>query len=290
MAMFDRLISVDWSGAGKESDGVALRVATYDKCTDQAVILDRQEADCTFVSWSRQSFRAWIAEQLRYEQSALIALDFGFGLPWGADQAVFGVDGWRPLLNAVAKRYHASSKARATAEAINSEAHFSGHGPYRFDDSRNNYRFYADRRVAYYRQTELVAPQAISQWYLGSGGTVGFHTITGLAAMDWLIQQRDAGEFDFVVWPQESLEPDGSKHVFVESYPAICPIPSDFGPCRPNDGNQKDAWRVLQMLIASRAEGTLTDLFQIPEMPFGRCSGIPFVEQVQFEGWIFGLR
>jgi hypothetical protein len=288
--MFDRIISVDWSGAASEGDGVDLRVATFEGKTNQATIVDRQVGNRSFASWSRQAFRAWIVEQLRDERPALIAMDFGFGLPWRSDEAIFGVNGWRPMLKAISKRYHAAGTSRAAAERVNAEAKFSGHGPYRFDDSRNDYRFYIDHQVAYYRQTELVAPQGISQWYLGSGGTVGFHTISGLSAIDSLIEMREAGEVDFVVWPQETLEPDGLKHVLVESYPAICPVPSDFGPCRDTDGNQKDAWKVLQMLISKRADGTLGDLFRIQELPFGRYSGISFVEQVQFEGWILGLR
>ena len=102
--------------------------------------------------------------------------------------------------------------------------------------------------------TELIAAQSISQWYLGSGGTVGFHTISGLAAIDHLMGLRDAKEIEFTVWPHETMEPDGTKHVLAESYPALCPQLDDYGPCRDNDDNQKDAWRVLQHLVTARSE------------------------------------
>ena len=288
--MFDRIISVDWSGAGSEKKPVALRVAVFDAATSESSIVACREGKRNRASWSRQAFRDWIVEQLRDKRSALVAMDFGFGLPWRADQAIFGVQGWRTMLKAIAQRYGAAGTARAAAEAINAEERFAGHGPYRFNKRRNDFRFYLENEVAYYRQTELIAPQAISQWYLGSGGTVVFHTISGLAALDFLIEKRDAREIDFVVWPQESRTPDGSKHVLVESYPSICPVPSNFGPCRPRDGNQKDAWKVLQMLVAKRSEGKLADLFRIPELPFGRVDGVSWDKQVQFEGWILGLR
>ena len=97
----------------------------------------------------------------------------------------------------------------ATAQDINDEERFGGHGPYRFDDSRNDFRFYLHNDVAYYSLTELIARQGISQWYFGSGGTVGFHTISGLSAIGYLVQEREARTLDFVVWPHENLSPDG---------------------------------------------------------------------------------
>jgi hypothetical protein len=287
--MFDRIISVDWSGAGSEIDGVDLRIAIFDPTTNQSVIVDRPYQKRTVVSWSRRAFRSWIVEQLQNKRPTLVAMDFGYGLPWGADNAVFGVTGWRDMIRVLAEKYEENRTARATAQAINDKEQFSGHGPYRFDDNRNDFRFYLDKGIAYYRLTELIAPQGISQWYLGSGGTVGFHTISGLSAINFLIREREAGRLDFVVWPHESLSPDGTKHVLVESYPAVCNCPGDYGPCRENDQNQRDAWKVLQMLIKKRTEGTLARLFKIKEQPFGRITGVEFNKQIQFEGFILGL-
>jgi hypothetical protein len=288
--MFDRIISVDWSGAGNDSEGVDLRIAMFYAKTGHAQIVNRPYQNRTVASWSRQAFRGWITEQLRSDVPTLVAMDFGFGLPWGADHKIFGVDGWRPMIGRIAEIYTQHETARATAQFINDEGRFKGHGPYRFDSNRNDFRFYLDNSVGYYRLTELVAPQGISQWYLGSGGTVGFHTITGLSAINFLIKEREVGRLNFEVWPHEHIAPDGTKYVLVESYPAICPKLDDYGPCQPNDGNQKDAWRVLQMLIAARSEENLSDMFVINEIPFGRIANVPFVEQIQFEGFIMGLK
>jgi hypothetical protein len=287
--VFDQIISVDWSGAGREDEGVDLRIAVYDTTTNQSRIEHREYQNRNVVSWSRQAFRTWIVDRLRDRQPTLVAMDFGFGLPWGSDQAVFGVAGWREMIAAVAEKYEENGTARATAHAVNHEERFRGHGPYRFNESRNDFRFYADYGVAYYRLTELIAPQGISQWYLGSGGTVGFHTISGLSAINHLVQEREAGRLDFVVWPHECLTPDGTRHVLVESYPAVCQCPGDYGPCRFNDQNERDAWKVLQMLRTKRSEGTLPRLFQIKEQPFGRITGVDFNRQIQFEGFILGM-
>ncbi len=160
--MFDRIISVDWSGAASETKGVDLRIAAFDTATNQSRIVSRPHPNRTVVSWSRQAFRAWIVKELHDKRPTLVAMDFGFGLPWGADQAVFGVVGWREMIRTIAKRYEENGTPRATAQAINAEERFGGHGPYRFDDSRNDFRFYGDNGIAYYRLIELIAPQGIT--------------------------------------------------------------------------------------------------------------------------------
>jgi hypothetical protein len=192
------------------------------------------------------------------------------------------------MIRSIGQLYRTHETARASAQAINAKAKFNGHGPYRFDESRSDFRFHLDHGVGYYRLTELLSPQAISQWYLGSGGTVGFHSITGLAAIDELIGLREKGEVDFEVWPQETILPSGDKHVFVESYPSICPSLDDYGDCR--DDHQRDAWKVLQFLVEARANESLHRLFEIPEQPCGRVEGVSFESQIEFEGFILGLR
>jgi hypothetical protein len=287
--VFDRLISVDWSGAGTDTDQVDLRVAMFDSQRPGAEILAPPGKRRESKSWSRREFASWILDQLQDPRPALIAMDFGFGLPWGSDKKIFGVDGWRDMLRQIASLYRLAGSARAMAQTVNSDSLFGGHGPYRFNDGRNDFRFYFDHEVPYYRLTELIAPQGISQWYLGSGGTVGFHTITGLSAINELIDARNDQIVNFQVWPHESLEPVGDSHIFVESYPAICACPGDYGPCKQNDQNQKDAWKVLQSLMCLRRQNMLDRAFRIKEQPFGRITSVDFVTQVQFEGYIFGI-
>jgi len=337
--MFQRIISVDWSGAGNEMDGVDLRVAMFDGQRETSDIVPAPNTGRTTTKWSRGNFRRWITNQLSCSSPpTLLAMDFGFGLPWKSDEAIFGVKKWRDMVKELARKYQENEEresrkkqkkerrgsSRTTAEDINRNQRFSGHGPYRFNDSRTDYRFYIEHGVAYYRITELCCPQAISQWYLGSGGTVGFHTISGLFAINSLIELRDAGKIDFVVWPHECREPDGNRHVIAESYPSICPAVkctkcgiayasslegngSSDKPSKKREGyirrfcgssktqgiwqdaNKEDAWKVLQMLVAKRANGTLKSVFRIPEVRFGRFETVAFEEQVQFEGWIIGL-
>lgn len=282
--MFDRIISIDWSGAGSEAERVSLRVAVWHRESGECRI-EPPPGSGSSRRWRRSECREFLRNVLSEEQRTLIGMDFGFGLPWGADQAVFGVTGWRNLIRQVGQYYSQASTARATAQTINALPKFKGHGPYRFNDSRTDFQFYLAHDVAYYRLTELAAPQAISQWYLGSGGTVGFHTITGLSALDWLLSLREKGELNFRIWPFEEVDPDGN--VLAETYPALCLKCPDDAPVKGQD--ERDAWRVLQMLVGRYRDGTLARLFDVPEQRFGRITGTDFQTQIRFEGWILGM-
>ena len=197
---------------------------------------------------------------------------------------MFGCTGWRATIQALAELYARHGTARAVAEVVNREPRFAGHGPYRFNEGRTDYRFYLRHGVAYYRLVETAVPQAISQWYLGSGGVVGFSTITGLAALHDLIARREAGQVRFRVWPQECEHPMdiGDAHVLVESYPALSSKPASFGQCMTDD--ERDAWKVLLWMSEADERGSLAAAFSPPPLRFGRVEGISFWDQVRFEG------
>jgi len=286
--MFQRYVSIDWSGADTDEKRVDLCVV--EASPQQGRIVSPPNARAGVKRWSRKEAVCYLNDILQAKAPrALVAMDFGFGLPWGADRAIFKCSGWRAMLDALAELYHRHGTARTTAEAINANARFDGHGPYRFNNNRTDYRFYLDHGVAYYRVAEVAVPQAISQWYLGSGATVGFQTISGLASLAVLLSRRDAGKLSFDVWPQEVSEPRADKHVLVESYPAICPKlhDRDYGPCA-ND-HQRDAWRVLDWILHADKTETLRTAFKIPLTRFGRIESASFLEQVRFEGWIIGV-
>jgi hypothetical protein len=283
--MFDRIVSIDWSGAGSEEERVSLRIAVWEKDGDCCRIR-LPPASGTTRKWRRSECRDYLRQVLSDAKRTLVGMDFGFGLPWGSEIAIFRVRGWREMIKSIGQLYEVNGTARAAAQVINSMPHLNGHGPYRFNDSRTDYRFYLDNGVPYYRLTELAAPQAISQWYMGSGGTVAFHTITGLAAIDWLISLRHKDGLRFAVWPFEEVEPN--QNVLVETYPAICPKCAHDPSC--HGGDEIDAWRVLQMIVAKQRDRTLTNLFEIREQPFGRIAGVNPRDQIRFEGSIFGLQ
>lgn len=288
MQRFDRYISIDWAGAGTEDQRVDLRVVESTTEHEGGYIVDPPGARRGVKAWTRGECREWLAHALREDQPrCLVAMDFSFGYPWGSDKAVFGVTGWRRMLEQLSKVYEEHGQARSAAKSINNRSRFKGHGPYRFNQNRTDRHFYLAHGVAYYRLVEIAIPQAISQWYLGAGPIVGFSTITGLFALQELLVRRTRGEVDFSVWPQECDTLDDSKHVVVESYPAIYPNPPDFGDCR--DAHCRDAWKVLQWMLTADEAGTLGEAFEIVPLPFGQVENSSFQEQVRFEGWILGV-
>lgn len=288
MAMFQRYVSVDWSGRAMEHQPVPLAVAVANRGAPAEIIQPPRSPRVR--NWSRAECREWLSAILVPGQSrTIVALDFGLGLPWGADQAVFGCVGWRAMLQALAELYARCETARKVGAAVNWDPRFAGCGPYRFNEDRADFRFYPRHGVAYYRLVENAVPQAISQWYLGQGAAVGFSTITGQAALHDLIASREAGRIQFRVWPQECESPLdlGDGHVLVECYPALFAKPTAFGPCTTDD--QQDAWKVLLWMIEADERDSLNKSFSPPSLRFGRVEGISFWEQVRFEGWILGV-
>lgn len=282
--MFERLISIDWSGAGAEPARVALRVAEWSSGGAKLVAPPSARGAR---NWSREEALEFLTRELHPRKPrTAVAIDFAFGLPWGADAALFSVTGWHAMLRSVRDVYAVCGRAEATAQAINRCEQFEGHGPYRFDDSRADFRFYLDRSVAYYRAIELVVPQAISVWYVGSGSKVGFQTITGMACLAELLDRRDEGLVDFTVWPQERHKGPFPGHVLLEGYPAVLPAPESFGPC--HDAHDRDAWRILQWMRAENVAGRLESHLEIPSE---RVAGLVpnTLERVRFEGWILGV-
>lgn len=286
--MFERYISIDWSGSDREDRRVNLRVVEATPPGNDGTVVPPSDARKGVRAWTRAECRRWLAQVLRVDQPrCLIAMDFGFGYSWGAGGSAFGSEGWEGMLGVISDLYAKEGTARSVAQRVNASPSFGGHGPYRFNDTRTDFRFYLDNRIPYYRLVEMAVPQAISQWYLGSGGTVGFSTITGMAALDHLMTLRKKGDLNFRVWPQEGIAPEDDKHVIVESYPAIYPEPPDHGEC--TDEHCRNAWKVLQWVLGHHEKETLGDYFDIAPVPFGRIENVSFEEQVRFEGWIFGV-
>ena len=264
---------------------MGLRVAVWDQSSDRSYIrLPNQVGSRR--NWRRGECRAF----LRGGSVATPTNSGGVGLlpgtSMGADWAIFEVNGWREMVRQIGQVYSGATTARLAAERINSWEKFKNHGPYRFDKHRNDFRFYIDQAIAYYRLTELAAPQAISPWYLGSGGTVGFHTISGLAAIDYLLREREQDRLKFFVWPFESVE--SNLHAIVESYPALSPACVDNGECK--GGDEQDAWKVLQQLVTANKARAIQNWFHLPTCPFGRIENVSFADQIAFEGFMFGLR
>src|SRR5262249_49207810 len=145
---------------GRATPGVA--VASWRPNSD-AIDIVRPPNGQTW--WSRQSLELWLTDLLKSDsETCFVAADFGFGLPWNSDNAIFGVTGWRTMLDFFIRSLHEPRTARAFAESINQK--FDNTGPFQFESEQLISNFYLRRGVSYYRLTDLCAPRAISHWYV----------------------------------------------------------------------------------------------------------------------------
>ena len=222
-------------------------------------------------------FGEWLTEKLApTEPSTLLGLDFGFGYPAPAASVVFGASRWEELALLLAKHLEQeSAKARDVAESINER--FGNASPFRTNASRNDPRFYLEHGVPYFRLTEQFAPQAISQWYIGSGAAVGLSTMTGLACLGRLVHRREAGRADFSVFPFEELK---GRHVIVEIYPALYGSVETKVP----KGHRHDAEKSARWL---RKHCKGREVLSLPSIP--KVDPVLLRKQALAEGWILGI-
>lgn len=99
-----------------------------------------------------------------------------------------------------------------------------------------------------------------------------------------LIEIRQLGVASFTIWPFEARAIERSHHVIAETYPALFP----FNECA-ESAHHGDARRVAGAASKALKGGTLSGWFEIPEIPFGRYTGVSLRDQISFEGWILGV-
>lgn len=261
--MFEKSIGVDWSGGGKSSETQrGLAVAIHQ---DGGPV---RRADWFRERRSRDELVAYLMRELHPSKPrTIVGMDFCFGLPAGAGKLLFGAEDWKEACLGMTNLMAEHGTARVAALAVNARPEFGGHGPYRFDENRNDFRFYLDRGIRYYREVETFVPQALSPWYVGSGAAVGFSTITGMAAIGEMLRARDRGDCDFRVWPFETIA--SGAHVIAEVYPAIWPHPET----EHASNDERDAAKIAVWLAA---------VGKMPNVPPHRASA-------REEGWILGV-
>ena len=286
MPLFSRYIAIDWSGAATATEGVDIAIVEAGQKSSPAVV--RPPAIRGRKRWSRQACEEWLRPKLRAaEPRTLVLVDAGFAYPSGAARTLVGAASWMDLVKAMGQLYRTHRTARAVGQYLNDQ--FRDGAPFRFDAGRSDARWYARYGIPYYRQTELLVPQAISEFYLGSGGAVGFHTITFLATLDDLIRRRKDGETAFDVWPYEVTLPRGQRHVVVECYPALCrasvAIPKDDRLTE----HEADATVACEWARQLDSSDTLSRFFEMREVPVGRDTRCTWQAQIQEEGWILGV-
>ncbi len=288
---FQRYIGIDWSGAGGDDDRVGLRVVeARDGRAPRAVA---PPTNPRAKNWKRAEVREFLREALRSDaDKTLVGIDAALGYPAGADEAVFGVRGWRGLVAEIAALVSAVGTARETVDRINARHAELPGGPFfsrRTDiidrewwrETHDSHGFFTETGISYYRFVDTLIPQAISVFYMGPGPMVGGHTITCLATLHSLLEERDeGGDLDFGMWLFEEDWRE-RKHVIVECYPSI--LPATPGGDESESRDHLDAVKIAAWM-QGLSSGERRALLEI-EAEVGE--GLRRV--VAQEGWVFGV-
>lgn len=286
--MFNHFVGIDWSGAGSAKKAASIRVV-WTSTKDGSIHTEpppnpKRKGQ---KGWAREDFVSWLISFLKSHSKCLVAMDFGFGYPYMASSVVFGSKSWQEMVAKVGSHLQETKSPRVLFDRINKLPKFYNEGPFIGDCNRQENGFWSQHGVAYYRLTELAAPQAISQWYRGSGPKVAYSTVTGIAMLSELLKLR-SDRFDFEVWPQETeaCGPPTKPHVLVEAYPGLFDLPV----LKFTDEHDRDAKKIIAWLLSRK--DTLRNVFTLREesFPFGRHKGSQsFWNQVREEGWILGV-
>ena len=205
---FDAFIAVDWSGASKPSNGIAVAKCELGKSAPKLI------APRSSTRWTRSAIAEWLARELDGEQTLLIGFDFAFGLPFEKDHGYLGG-------NAVHIRNIFDLWNLIEEHSLEDQdygcAAFVGHPQYAslFWKSGPRPGTWIERK----RHTELACAEATRTYpdtvykLLGSK-QVGKASITGIRVLNHI---RSSHKARVSFWPLEQIH----NSVVVEIYPTL---------------------------------------------------------------------
>ena len=222
--LFDSYIAVDWSAKGSPATGPnSIWIAIVDG-PEQVQFLNprtRQEA--------MNRIQELLDEATRVGRRLLWGFDFAFGYPEGSAEMMTGANGWEAIWARIAQLVTDQDNNRhgALQAAADLNQHCHGEGPFWGINLPNDAPQALSRGMPhnrwgvnlppYRRHFERVFPGQ-SVWQVSGPGAVGLQSLTGIARLQRLRQQRE----DLRVWPFETLG-EGRCHVLAEIYPSLIP-------------------------------------------------------------------
>ncbi|RAL21791.1 hypothetical protein DL240_13140 [Lujinxingia litoralis] len=286
MREFERIIGIDWAGAGRDDQRVGLRIV---EAAAGQPAREVRPPGTRARNWKRVEVFDYLRELLRPDAPrTLVGIDASLGYPVGAASEVFGVESWRALVARIAAMRRDAPTLDAFLDRVNMPfAEEVGVPLYSRDREGRAWdrphhspgEFYSARGVAYWRMVELFLPQSLSAFYMGPGPMVAGHTLTCLAMLDALLTLRDAGELDVSVWPQEGGL-SGTHHVIAECYPSMLPRDTTI-----QDKDLRDAQAIAVWLLEQSQRGTLDGFLKEVERVPKKVAQV-----IAEEGWVLGVR
>lgn len=260
MSLFPRFIGIDYSGAGKPTDGLpGLRVYLAEGDDPPAEV---HPPSGRRKHWTRRDVAEWLAGQLRDGPPALVGIDHGFCFPLPYFQKYHLPPEWAAFLDDF-HRHWPTDEDDTTVECV--RAGRRGNGAARTGDRR------------WRRLCEIRAGAAKSVFHFDVQGSVAKSTHAGLPWLRYLRRQLGARVH---FWPFDGWDAPPGRSLVAEVYPSL------WRAQWPSDGrtpDQHDAYVVAAWLQRVTRDGALDGFLHPALTPEERAVA-------EIEGWILGAK
>jgi precorrin-8X/cobalt-precorrin-8 methylmutase len=290
MPLFDRILIVDWSGAGQPVTGKNSLWACLARREGDRVVIDWNENFPTRHAFM-QRLDVVVGAAIAEGQRLLCGFDFAFGYPAGTAERLTGAADWRALWRKIADEIEDAPNNRNNRFDLASRwnaTHFAGEPRFWGRPHQHAYADLSDKKPPApqspplaFRRSENFAKGAKSVWQLTYNGSVGSQTLLGIARLSRFLDESGHGE-NVAVWPFET-EFAGTFEkpvVFAEIYPSLFALP---------EGDEvKDALQVrtvAETFARFDADGRLGILLDRPTVLTDDEVAVSIAE----EGWVLGI-
>ena len=229
--MFDRVLTVDWSGRSKPSPVAPCADAIFTCYGDQSTLAH------PIYHRTRQSAMDYIhtvVETAKDKKGAtLIGFDFSFGYPCGFAEHLTGSRDVRSLWRCLADRIQDDAQNANNRFQVAADINwmFQGVGPFwgapanvQYADLPHKGRQRHGHSLPELRATEAGVKGAQSSWKLFTTGSVGSQAILGIARLHHLISRFP----DIHLWPFDGpIPPAFNGVVLAEIFPSIFAVEQD---------------------------------------------------------------
>ncbi|MFN7091617.1 MAG: hypothetical protein ACK4P4_13785 [Allorhizobium sp.] len=290
MPLFDRILIVDWSGAGQPVTGKNSLWAC----------LARRDGDGHAIEWNEnfstrhafmQRLDAVVAAAVAEGQRLLCGFDFAFGYPAGTAERLTGVPHWRALWRKIADEIEDAPDNRNNRFDLASRwnaTHFAGEPRFWGRPHQHAYADLSDKKPPAptkaplaFRRSEQFAKGAKSVWQLTYNGSVGSQTLLGIARLSRFLDESSYAEH-VAVWPFETDFATAFEKpaVFAEIYPSLFTLAS-----QDEVKDQAQVRTVAEAFLRFDADGRLARLLDRPPMLTEEEVSTSIAE----EGWVLGI-
>jgi precorrin-8X/cobalt-precorrin-8 methylmutase len=290
MPLFDRILIVDWLGAGQPVTGKNSLWAC----------LARREGDGHAIEWNEnfstrhafmQRLSTVVASAVTRGERLLCGFDFAFGYPAGTAERLTGSADWRALWRKIADEIEDAPDNRNNRFDLASRwnaTHFSGEPRFWGRPHQHVYADLSDKKPPApteaphaFRRSEHFAKGAKSVWQLSYNGSVGSQTLLGINRLSRFLDESGHGEH-ISVWPFETgfAKAFDKPVIFAEIYPSLFTLAS-----QDEVKDQAQVRTVAEAFARFDADGRLATLLDRPAVLSDEEVAISIAE----EGWVLGI-